>query len=51
MKKDGILDVITEEKTWWQKRSKTQKAVIVSGSIVAVLTTIFLVYRSTKKVG
>lgn len=39
------------KKTWWEKRSKTQKALIVSGSALVVLTTVYFIYKSTKKGG
>jgi len=39
------------KKTWWEKRSKTQKALIVSGSALVVLTTVYFIYKSTKKSG
>jgi hypothetical protein len=49
MKKDGIFNTETEKKTWWENRSKTQKALIVSGSALVVLTTVYFIYKSVKK--
>lgn len=49
LKKDGIYNTETEKKTWWENRSKTQKAFIVSGSALVVLTTVYFIYKSVKK--
>ena len=38
-------------KNWWEARTKTQKALIVSGSALVVLTTVYFIYKSTKKSG
>lgn len=51
LKKDGIVDTIPEKTTWWEKRTKTQKALIVSGGALVVLTTVYFIYKSTKKGG
>jgi hypothetical protein len=49
MKKDGIIDTTPEKMTWWKNRTKTQKALIVSGSTLVVLTTVYFIYKSVKK--
>ena len=52
LKKDGVVDTDTtktEKMTWWKNRTKTQKALIVSGSALVVLTTVVLIYKATKK--
>ena len=50
LKKDGVVTTEAPEKiSWWNRKTKTQKALIVSGSALVVLTTVVLIYKATKK--
>ena len=49
-KKDGVVTTEAPEKiSWWNRKTKPQKALIVSGSALVVLTTVVLIYKATKK--
>jgi hypothetical protein len=51
LKQDEALKNQTEKASWWKMRTKTQKALIVSGGALVVLLTGYFIYKSTKNGG